>query len=118
MYSKQGFLLPAVFEFMAGNIEDFGTGGAAFRMLYRDFLHLMSVRLDGMQLESALAALDDSIEAWHELSTAFRSLAGRIKGMKADQRALEYQRLKTIAEAIYNHEKLFYAELSKCMEEI
>jgi hypothetical protein len=116
-YSKQGFLLPAVFDFMAGNIEDFGTGGAAFRMLYRDFLQLVTVRLNTVRLESALATLDGSIEAWHQLATAFRSLAGRIKGMKADQRALEYQKLKTVADAIYNHEKLFYAELKTCLQE-
>ncbi len=116
-YSKQSFLLPAVLEFMAGNIEDFGTGGAAFRMLYRDFLHLMKEEQETLRLETAIAALDGSIEAWHGLATAFRSLAGRIKGMSADQRALEYQKLKTTADAIYKHEKLFYAELKNCMQE-
>jgi hypothetical protein len=116
-YSKQGFLLPAVFEFMAGNIEDFGTGGAAFRMLYRDFLLLVANRRGSPKLESALSALDGSIAVWHELSAAFRSLAGRIKGMKADERALEYQKLKTIAGAIYKHEQLFYAELKSYMQE-
>lgn len=101
-YSRQSFLLPAVLEFMAGNIEDFGTGGAAFRMLYRDFLQLVATRLDSVELDPALSTLDGSIETWHQLATAFRSLSGRIKGLKADQRALEYQKLKTMADAIYN----------------
>ncbi|MFH2116305.1 MAG: BtrH N-terminal domain-containing protein [Spirochaetota bacterium] len=116
-YSKQSFLLPAVLEFMAGNIEDFGTGGAAFRMLYRDFLQLMADRLDTSELENALSILGCSIEAWHKLSAAFRSLAGRIKSMKADQRALEYQKLKITADTIYKQEQLFYAELKNCIQE-
>ncbi len=116
-YSKQAFLLPAVFEFMAGNIEDFGTGGAAFRMLYRDFLQVVDTRLDSVELESALTGLDGSIEAWHGLSAAFRSLAGKIKGMKADDRYLEYQKLKSLANAIYKHEQVFYAELKNYLRE-
>lgn len=117
-YSKQVFLLPAVLEYMAGNIEDFGTGGAAFRMLYRDFLQLTANHLsDAGQFSTAISYLELSIIAWHEMSTACRSLAGRIKGLKAEQRTAEYQKLKSLAENIYKQEQIFYTELKNNIQE-
>lgn len=124
-YSKQSFLLPAVLEYMAGNIEDFGTGGAAFRMLYRDYLQLTVEKLSGQidstinlsKLQDAIRQLDNNISDWHSMSDALRSLAARIKGMKADQRYAEYQKLQTLAQNIYKGEKMFYTVLKSVVKE-
>lgn len=122
-YSKPAFLLPAVLQYMAGNIEDFGTGGAAFRMLYRDFLALIAERLKATaplaaQLAKTIASLDECITGWHEMSAACRSLGSRIKSMNRAIRAAEYQKLKTIADTIYKKERLFYTELKTCLQEL
>ncbi|HAX37598.1 MAG: hypothetical protein A2Y37_05160 [Spirochaetes bacterium GWB1_60_80] len=122
-YSKQSFLLPAVLEYMAGNIEDFGTGGAAFRMLYREFLARASTELRqnvperAHRLDTALVRLDQAIDLWHQLSGAMRALAGRIKGLNREERQLEYQNLKKLADQLHETEKAFYNELETCRAE-
>jgi len=116
-YSRQSFLLPAVLEYMAGNIEDFGTGGAAFRALYRDFLARAAAELNAAaperaaSLGRAIAGLEEAIAEWHRLASAFRGLGGRIKGMGAGERDSEYRRLQAIAEGLYEKEKAFYTLL-------
>lgn len=116
-YSAKAFLLPAVFEYMAGNIEDFGTGGASFRMLYRDFLAESTAQGDGAELAPALSAIDASIASWHALSSEFRSLSRVVKGLKKDERLEAYGHLRDLAENIYEREKAFYAELKKIRPE-
>jgi hypothetical protein len=111
-YSPQKFLLPAVFGYMAGNIEDHGTGGASFRMLYRDFLSYAAERSSFSSEASALIPyLDDCISSWHELSSAFRDLSTHIKGMDSTARAAEYERLAKIAQRLYEREKTFYTKM-------
>lgn len=119
-YSRQKFLLPSVLEYMAGNIEDFGTGGASFRMLYRDFLVCAahgSARGSDADLanlaQSLVPLIDDSIASWHELSRELRAAAKRIKGMKDAERSAELARIGKIADGLYIREKAFYTELKK-----
>lgn len=111
-YSRQKFLLPAVFGYMAGNIEDHGTGGASFRMLYRDFLVYAAEKSSyAAEARALIPAIDECIESWHALSSAFRDLSPRIKGMDGDTRAAEYANLSKIAHTLYEREKTFYTEL-------
>lgn len=115
-YSRQKFLLPAVLEYMAGNIEDFGTGGASFRMLYRDFLAYASVNASAALASKAQALVpyaDDSIALWHELSRELRASSKRIKGMSEAKRRAELARIGKIADGLYIREKAFYTELKK-----
>ncbi|MBU1079194.1 MAG: BtrH N-terminal domain-containing protein [Spirochaetes bacterium] len=113
-YSRNSYLLPGVLEYMAGNIEDFGTGGAAFRMLYRDFLARAAAELEAADPERAaglgraIAGLDEAIAEWHGLASAFRDLSGRIKGMGAEERAEEYRILRSLADGLHDKEKAFY----------
>lgn len=117
-YSTKSFLLPAVLEYMAGNIEDFGTGGASFRMLYRDFLVESSAKGVKTDLSGAVSAIEKSITSWHALSSEFRALSLRIKKTKGDERKEAYGYLRTLAEDVYKNEKAFYNELKKiCAEE-
>ena len=113
-YSRQKFLLPSVFAYMAGNIEKHGTGGASFRMPYRDFLLYAAEKSSFADEASALIMyLDECIASWHRLSSAFRDLSPVIKGMDAGKRAEEYAKLEKIAQTLYEREKAFYTEMRK-----
>lgn len=116
-YSRQHFLLPAVLEYMAGNIENFGTGGASFRMLYRDFLSWASRSGNAEQArlaEKLMPLIDDSIASWHELARELRAASKKIRGMKDADRRIELARLGKIADGLYIREKAFYTEMKKC----
>jgi len=113
-YSRQKFLLPSVFAYMAGNIEKHGTGGASFRMPYRDFLLYAAEKSSFADEASALIMyLDECIASWHRLSSAFRDLSSGIKGMDAGERAAAYAKLEKIAQTLYEREKAFYTEMRK-----
>lgn len=108
----KSYLLPAIFAYMAGNIEDYGTGGASFRVLYRGFLAQAAEKSRVPGIGEALPKIDACIESWHALSREFLSLSGRLRGMKADERAEEYERLKEKADALHAREKALYTELA------
>ncbi len=110
-WSKQAFLLPAVLEYMAGNIEDFGTGGASFRMLYRDFLLQAATESGYAGLSRALPPLEESIAAWHALAAEFRALAPLVKKLDKEARLKARERLRFLADDIYRKEFRFYTEL-------
>jgi hypothetical protein len=99
---------------MAGNIEEYGTGGASFRMPYRDFLLYAAEKSSFTGAASNLIPyLDECIASWHLLSSAFSELSSLIKGMDAGERAAEYATLEKIAQTLYGREKAFYTEMKK-----
>jgi len=103
------YLLSPAFDFLYGCIETNGTGGAAFRIFYRDFLLQMAERLDNPKLEQAASLLDVSIATWHDLSGEFKKISQSIKKMKsADERYTLYDGAAKIAERLYDSEKAFY----------
>lgn len=108
----KSFLLPAIFAYMAGNIEDYGTGGASFRILYRGFLAKAAERSGLGGIAGALPEIDGCVESWHDLSREFLSLSGRVRGMKAAERAAEYARIKSLADGLYAREKALYTGLA------
>jgi hypothetical protein len=110
-WSTKPYLLPAVLNYMAGNIEDFGTGGASFRTLYRAFL-AREISAGGItELEPLLAPLDGSIAAWHALSADFRAAAAEVKGLDRAGRSRVYARLSQKAETLLKSEESFYTAL-------
>lgn len=118
-YSKPVFLLPSVFGYMAGNIEDFGTGGASFRMPYRDFLQFAAERSPySAQAKALIPDLELCIEAWHQLASAFRLLSSGIKAMDKNARKAEYAKLTAMANTLYEREKSFYTALKKAYGEM
>jgi hypothetical protein len=114
-WSKQAFLYPAVLEYMAGNIEDFGTGGASFRAFYRDFLSRAekagAPASADFSYHRALSRIDDCVSSWHELSAAFRAKSKEIRKMDKGQRAAAYSGFAAIARTLYEREEAFYTEM-------
>ena len=103
------YLLSPIFDYLYGCIETNGTGGAAFRIFYRDFLLQMANRLNNPKLKEAAALLDTSIAFWHDLSSEFKKISQTIKKAKSkDERNNLYSGAAEIAAALYNAEKAFY----------
>ena len=117
-YSKQKFLIPAVFDYMSGNIELYGTGGASFRMLYRDFLTYEITGANHGELSPLVPLLDDCISSWHELSAEFRTAAKAYKALSPDGKAALYAGIKITADELHEKEKRFYTEIKKISQGI
>lgn len=108
-WSTKTFLYPAVLEYMAGNIEDHGTGGASFRCLYRDFIEGVSRKsMYGEHVASLLPLCDESIAQWHRLAAEFHSLSTRVKGLSREEREREFSALAEIARGLYDRESALY----------
>lgn len=111
---RNAFLLPPVFDFLHGCIETNGTGGAAFRIFYRDFLLDMAMRLKKPRLAEAAGLLDAAIVAWHDLADEFQRLARTIaKARGKAERAAQYGHAAEKAGTLYGAEKAFYEFLGK-----
>ncbi len=104
------FLLAPVLEYMAGNIEDFGTGGASFRRLYRDFL-VRETEGGEEWLAPLVPLIEDSVASWHALSAEFRSAAKTAKGKNSAAKTLAMERVAKRAEGLLESEKAFYTGL-------
>ena len=104
------FLLAPALDYMAGNIEDFGTGGASFRRLYRDFL-VRETEGGEEWLEPLVPLIEDSVASWHALSAEFRSAAKAAKGKNSAAKALAMERVAKRAEELLRCEKAFYTGL-------
>ncbi len=115
-FSDKAFLYPAIFEYMAGTIEDFGTGGASFRILYRDFISYAATKGSRPELARLIPFIDGSIAEWHALSAELRSASARVKAMSPSARKEEFSRLGKIADGLYEREKALYTEMRKLRE--
>jgi hypothetical protein len=115
-FSDKSFLYPAVFEYMAGTIEDFGTGGASFRVLYREFISYATTNGSRPELARLIPLLEGSIAELHALSSELRSASARVKSMSASGRREEFARLGKIADALYEREKALYTEMKNLRE--
>ena len=114
---RNTYLLPSLLEYMAGNIEDFGTGGASFRMLYRDFIVWAARESSFGEVESLIPLLDDSIASWHALSAEFRQASKRIKGLSRDAQAAQFARFGELAKELYKDEKALYTGIEAVARE-
>jgi len=83
-------LAPA-YSYMAESIERNGTGGAAFRRFYRDFLVARSRDCAEPRLSEACGRLVPTVEqamaAWSELASAFDRAAAAIGAVKGSAKA-------------------------------
>lgn len=103
------YLLSPIFDYLYGCIETNGTGGAAFRIFYRDFLLQMADKLNNPKLKDASVLLDTSIVCWHNLASEFKMISQTIKKVKSkDERSDLYAGAADKAAALYNAEKAFY----------
>jgi hypothetical protein len=103
---KNEWLFAPVLSFWYGCIETNGTGGAAFRMLYRDFIQQASEQLNSESLYQLLPYLDASITAWHNLANGFKSLSENIQTVKGKaERAPLFEQVAGLAFEVYQKEK-------------
>jgi hypothetical protein len=76
------FALAPAYSYMAGSIERNGTGGAAFRRLFRDFLANRAGDCGKERLRSACAALlpkvEEAMAAWSGLAASFDEAAAAL----------------------------------------
>lgn len=119
-WEKKRYLLQPVLEYLAGNIEDYGTGGASFRMPYRDFLAWAAgggtATLPKGRSEELLGAIDASVARWHDLSAALRAEAAGAKQMNSSARGESRKRLNTAADRLYEAELVFYEVLASAQK--
>lgn len=86
-------------SFLAGCIERNGTGGAAFRKLYRDFMA-------GIGEEALMPVLDESIEAWRALAAALDGAADSLSGRtRPEERKRRYAACAEAAERVAEAER-------------
>jgi hypothetical protein len=111
---KSPFMLPAVFDFLYGCIETNGTGGAGFRIFYRDFLLDMSNRTGDISLTQASELLNVSIRSWHDLAVEFKKISKTVGRMKSkEERRVAYSIAADKAQKLYEAEKAFIEFLKK-----
>lgn len=113
-YATNRWLLPAIFSSLHGYIEDFGTGGAAFRIMVRDFFEEASGSLTTTDFEAAITALNESITAWHGLSGEFETISKQIKNVQTKSaRDALYNKAAEQAEILYKKESSLLMALKK-----
>lgn len=106
---KNRYMLPMVFHFLYGCIETNGTGGAAFRILFRDFLEQAAEKLKNPEIQKTIPHLEASIEAWHELANGFKDISQKIVHVQnGEERLTLYKKLAKKADNLYEKEKTFY----------
>jgi hypothetical protein len=111
------YLLPSLFDFFYGSIETNGTGGAAFRLFYRDFLKKAGQELNDPEIIKASEYTDACADAWHALADEFRKLSGQIKGIKnKEERISRYNKCELLAVELYNCEQRLYSYLKEIKE--
>jgi hypothetical protein len=80
------FLLPPALAYMSNSIERNGTGGAAFRTLYAEWLELEAPRLSDPGLASRVSAAAIAARkaeaAWHGLAARFSEASESVKPMR------------------------------------
>jgi len=80
------FLLSPALAYMSNSIERNGTGGAAFRTLFAEWLELEASRLSdpalAARISAAAIAARKAEAAWHGLSASFLDASVSMKGTK------------------------------------
>jgi hypothetical protein len=105
-------ILPAAYSYMASSIERNGTGGAAFRRLFRDFLVSRSADCADPSLRALCASLvrptEEAMAAWSALAARFDEASAALGAAKGGARDAVLE--KAEAESSASARKLFAAE--------
>lgn len=106
-------------SFLGGCIERNGTGGAAFRVLFREFIARCADSESGRLLRELLAPLDESIASWRSLAAEFDAAGAAISGKtKTAERRAWYERCAVKAEAVAAAERALYEEIKRIRSRI
>ncbi len=109
------YVLEPLFFTFHGFIETFGTGGAAFRNYYRDFLLEAGNVTNNQQTKKTAFQLDKACKKWENLAAEFSHISKNIKQHYGDKEKREsyYQKASQLAEELYIAESQFTSELRK-----
>ena len=103
------YLLSPVLFNNYGSIETNGTGGAAFRKIYLEFLETTAGQSGNQVIIGAGEKLRPAAEAWTRLANGMRWLSEQKSILKdKEQLSVELSRLSETADAVYEAEKNFY----------
>lgn len=108
-YAKPWVRAPAL-SFLAGCIERNGTGGAGFRLLFRDFLAAAADEGRDDSLALLLPPLDEAAAAWRGLAAEFD--AAGAKRLSDEERTAAYGRCAEKAERVAAAERTVYEAVS------
>lgn len=110
----KAFLLPMVLQSFHGWIEEYGTGGAAFRQFTLDYLKRCYVETGDQRIPEALELLNQSIEDWHSFSADCRDNGQALSETK-DPEIRGNLLLQTAESArnLYNSEEALYQYLKE-----
>ncbi|MBI9108040.1 MAG: DUF4872 domain-containing protein [Spirochaetales bacterium] len=111
------YLLAQVLTFHYGCIETNGTGGAAFRKMYYNFLEETGKTSGSQFIMEAAQRLEPAVTAWSKLALDMKKLSDdkiRLKNKERLKAALTG--LSQSAEKIYQTEKKFYEHIRQPVE--
>jgi hypothetical protein len=103
------YLLGPLLAFHYGCIETNGTGGAAFRKMYHEFLETEGRKSDNPTLLEAASVLEPAVGAWSDLASEMKKLSEQKSVLKdKNQRKEALLILAEKAKILYQREKRFY----------
>lgn len=105
---RNTFILKPLFYTFYGYIEEFGSGGAAFRRFLRSYFNEMSERLDMVELEKAAAIIGASCDVWTALALDFKNMSESLGGTDKTARNTMYEAAAKRAQELCAAEKNIY----------
>ncbi|MFP4385143.1 MAG: DUF4872 domain-containing protein [Spirochaetia bacterium] len=102
-------LLPSLLDYLSDSIETNGTGGSAFRTMYRQFLTETSEQTGSSYLREAAAMLAPAETAWTSLAAQFKAMGQNKQVLRnKEARKRSFRDLADTGAEIFKHEKNFY----------
>ena len=102
---RNRFILKPLFYTFYGYIEEFGTGGAAFRQFLQAYFSEMSERLGNKELEKTAGVIRTSCDEWTALALDFKHISESLDGKDKAARDAMYEKAAKQARRLYIAEK-------------
>ena len=112
------YVLEPLFFTFHGFIETFGTGGAAFRNFYRDFLLEAGRKTNNPRVTEVALLMDEAGKKWRNLAMEFKTISETIKQHYGypQKREKLYLKAGLLAEELYLAESRFAVGLEKLFQ--
>lgn len=108
------YLLGASLQLQSGFIEDYGTGGSAFRKMYYNFIREVVKSSENEMLKSSEVKLGYTVSAWRDLAVEMKTISEKEEVLKDhDRRIAAFKKIGKLAQKVYEKEQDFYA----CIED-
>jgi len=104
------FILKPLFYTFYGYIEEFGTGGSAFRNFLKKYFIEMSEKLGIGDLKKIATIVDASCTEWTALAHEFKNISETLEDLKKDRAArnMMYENAAKKAQRLFIAEKRIY----------